>query len=97
MRCRAGDLAIVIRALAGNQSSIGMVVSVVRVDPAHLFLDGGRADACLIRVPRPIPSAAGNLIDQGWAMDENLQPIRGPGSALPAPPVGVKKWEPAKL
>lgn len=97
MKCKPGDLAVVIRPLGTNRASVGMFVDVVKVEPNHLFRDGGRADACLIRVPRPLPSACGNMIDQGWAMDENLQPIRGPGSALPAPPVEVKKWEPAKL
>jgi hypothetical protein len=89
-------MAVVIQPLGGNKSTIGMFVDVLQVEPNHLFRDGGRADACLIRVPCPVPSSGGNMIQQGWAMDANLQPIRGRGKTEPAG-VTIKRWEPVKL
>lgn len=87
MKCEPGDLALVIHPLGGNPKTVGMIVSVVAVDPAHVFQQGGCCPACLIRVPQPMPSATGRLIDTGWAMDENLFPLRGKRPELPAPPV----------
>jgi hypothetical protein len=83
MNCKPGDLAVIVRSMAGNE---GVVVSIV--GPAHEELPGFLG--CLSRIPecghlwhcratRPIPADIGTSDSEFAFPDAWLRPIRDPG------------------
>jgi len=86
MRCRAGDLAVVIT--AANKSNIGKIVTVLRPydGTGGIVLGGGSGPQWLVKCSAPL--LWGNPDDRdglryrrtiGPAYDQHLQPIRPEG------------------
>ena len=67
MNCKPGDLAVIVRSMAGNEGLIVEVIEHSELSPEYDWL---------IRAPRAIRWAFGDISDIGHAKDSCLRPIR---------------------
>lgn len=69
MNCKKGEMAIIVKSMAGNE---GKIVTCLEFDPDKLFVNGNTAPAW--RVDRYLQGAWGRTTC--WVCDEFLRPIR---------------------
>ncbi len=77
MRCKPGDLAIVLRSSTAPDI-IGAVVEVLRCDHSRVSprAPGVAYASCFVRFPRHRRwTSSGNLNNVGWLPDANLKPL----------------------
>ena len=74
MNCKQGDLAVIVRSIAGNE---GKIVRCLELDPAHHFLSPALEVSVrpAWRVDRLLPAWSG--CTHSFVADCNLRPIRG--------------------
>lgn len=73
MRCKVGDLAIIVRSVAGNEGKIVRCLELVE-DFQWLNADGSESTEAAWRIDREIPTWKGRLTV--FAKDRYLRPIR---------------------
>lgn len=72
MNCEKGDLAIVVRSVAGNAGRIVRVVGWLGLVPGYTADDYWRVDCA-----SPLYNKTGDLVS--WLSDGQMRPIRDPG------------------
>ncbi len=77
LRCKPGDLAVIVRARSANNPNVGRFVQVEKWDRAESsWIVTAMSWVGVLRNGRVVMKPPG---DQGLVDDENLRPIRDPG------------------
>lgn len=77
LNCKPGDLAVVVRSMAGNEGVIVRCLRLIRAEATYRANDGSEYNSAVWEIDRPLPDWVGG-VDFTFP-DVQLRPIRDPG------------------